>query len=140
MFYEAYSILLERQSQASLNRILANFENFILEITKTKDEMVPFRLEVIYMLLKQNEEALNKLTYTSIIQNQVFMDLILEGVMTGKAEMAEVPLRILIFLSSLKKTLEVKSTPLLNTINIKLFPIIYDFLISVNSTSAEQRK
>ena len=60
------------------------------------------------------------------------MDLLLQGVMTGKADMAEIPLRVLIFLTNVKIELEIKNTFKLNSINVKLFPIIYEFLIGIN--------
>lgn len=52
--------------------------------------------------------------------------------MTGKADMAEIPLRVLIFLTNVKIELEIKNTFKLNSINVKLFPIIYEFLIGIN--------
>lgn len=46
------------------------------------------------------------------------MKRLFDGVMTGQPQMAEIPLKILVFLSSLKQTLDVKNTLILNKINI----------------------
>ena len=50
--------------------------------------------------------------------------------MSGKIEMSEMPFRILILLCELKEEFEIKTTTLLNRLNLKLFPLVYNFLDS----------
>ena len=69
VFYEVYSILLERQNTPAMNRIVANFRNLVGEMGKSTPEHISFYFEVVFMLLKQYEPQMNRLSYEAIVEN-----------------------------------------------------------------------